>query len=95
MAKQTGQNKEKQRRARRRIDRELPPVRTMLRARFRGQELIAEVVRSGADPTKRMIRFGQQEYRSMTGATIAITGHAVNGWRFWHAEKKRIFAPVK
>lgn len=89
MAKQTGQDKENQkRRVRRRIDRELPPVGTILRARFKGQEFAAEIVHSGTDPTKRLIRFGQQEYRSMTGAAIAITGHAVNGWRFWKAISK-------
>jgi len=86
MVKKSGQDKEKQRKTRRRIDRELPPIGTTLRAKFRGQEFTADVVRSGADPTKRAIRFGQQEYRSMTGAAIAITGHAVNGWRFWHAD---------
>lgn len=86
MARQTGHDKEKQRRVRRRIDRELPPVGTVLRAKLRGQEFTAEVVRAGADPTKRVIRFGQQEYSSMSGAALAITGHAVNGWRFWHAE---------
>jgi len=90
MEKQIGQDKEKQRKTRRktrrRIDRELPTVGTALWAKFRGQEFTAEVVRSGTDPTKRAIRFGQQEYRSMTGAAIAITGHAVNGWRFWHAD---------
>ena len=86
MAKKARANRETQGKTRRGIDRELPPIGTVLRAKYRGQGFTAEVVRSAADPKKRAIRLGQQEYRSMSGAAIAITGHAVNGWRFWHAD---------
>lgn len=70
-------------RKRRVIKRELPPVGTLLRARFKGEEYKAEVVCASTDPSRRVIRFKGQEFKTMTEAAKAITGNSVNGWHFW------------
>lgn len=74
---------EKGRRSRTRIPRDLPPKGTTLMGRYRGRELSVEIVDAGGDPAERAVECEGRRYSSLSAAARAITGGAVNGWRFW------------
>jgi hypothetical protein len=75
-------------RSRRTIDRELPPVGTELKGKFKGAGgYKAKIVKDPNCPTKRLIEFNGKLYPSMTAAAIAITKQPTNGWRFWKLNK--------
>jgi hypothetical protein len=62
----------------------------VLRARYRGQEYKARLLKTGE------ISFGRKRYDSPTGAAKAIVGHGCNGWRFWeYRNEKRKWVPLK
>jgi hypothetical protein len=70
-------------RKRRKIKRELPPVRTILKGKFWGVEYKARIVKDISNPVGRSVKYGDKLYPSMTAAAKAITKQSVNGWRFW------------
>jgi hypothetical protein len=73
--------------SRERPARELPPPGTRLSARYRGQELSAEVV--AAEDGAHAVECQGARYRSLSAAAKAITGNSVNGWRFWKVVEPR------
>jgi len=70
-------------RHRKKMARELPPVGTTLQGRFKGETRTATVVEAKDVPTGRVVEYEDTHYRSLSAAAKAITGHAINGWRFW------------
>lgn len=48
--------------------------------RYHGKEHRATIVEQDGEPR---VRLGKDTYRSLSGAARAISGSAVNGWRFW------------
>ena len=81
-------NDNRQTRKRNRISRELPPVGTKLVGRSRGQVYKAVVVKSLTEPKRRVVRLQDREFLSLSGAAMAVTGHATNGWVFWKFRDK-------
>ena len=81
-------NDSRQTRKRNRISRELPPVGTKLVGRSRGQVYEAVIVKSSTEPKHRAIRLQDREFLSLSGAAMAVTGHAINGWVFWKVKGK-------
>jgi hypothetical protein len=65
------------------IRRELPPVGTVLKGKFKGNPYSARVVKDKSSPVGRAIKYDGNLYKSMTAAAEAITKQSVNGWRFW------------
>lgn len=70
-------------RKRRRIKRELPPIGTRLKGKFKGIEYRARIVKDKKSSTERAVKYDDNLYPSMTAAAKAITKQSVNGWRFW------------
>ncbi len=70
-------------RHRKKIARELPRVGTTLNGRLRGETYTAVIAESEGLPGGRGIKLGDDLYPSLSAAAKAITGHPVNGWRFW------------
>ena len=70
-------------RKRAKIDRELPPVGTILNGKFKGKPYKAKVVSEKASSAGRGIKYEGDIYPSMTAAAKAITKQPANGWRFW------------
>ncbi len=70
-------------RHRKKIARELPPAGTTLQGRFRGETHTATIVEMEGLPSGRGVKLGDDLYPSLSAAAKAITGHPVNGWRFW------------
>ncbi len=76
------------RQTRKRISRELPSVGTKLVGRSRGQVYEAVIVKSSTEPKHRAVRLQDREFLSLSGAAMAVTGHAINGWVFWKVKGK-------
>lgn len=76
----------KGKRQRRRIERSLPPVGTILRASRSGMKYEAPVVSAPELKGGKGVRLGNKVYGSLSGAARAITGNMVNGWKFWQIE---------
>ena len=72
-----------EKRKRRKIKRELPPVGTVLKGKFKGSSFKARIVKDKAQASGKAIKYDDKLYPSMTAAAIAITKQATNGWRFW------------
>jgi len=70
-------------RKRNRISRELPPVGTKLTGKSRGKVYEAVIVKSSTQAKRRAVRLQNREFLSLSGAAMAVTGHATNGWMFW------------
>lgn len=68
--------------------RELPPVGTTLSARHKGKSYTASVVEAKDLPAGRALRSGDRLFTSLSAAGKSITGHSVNGWRFWQPVEK-------
>ncbi len=68
---------------RKHINRELPPIGTMLHCKFKGKKYNAVIVSDEKKTFKKLIRFNGKNYSSMTAAAKAITKASVNGWRYW------------
>lgn len=75
-------------RKRKRISRELPPIGTKLVGKSRGQVYEALVVKSSTESERRAVRLQDREFLSLSGAAVAVTGHAINGWVFWKIKGK-------
>ncbi|MDB4265022.1 DUF4357 domain-containing protein [bacterium] len=73
----------KGKKARVRIKRELPPVGTKLKARYKGKGYSARIVKDKYNPSGRAVKYNDNLYKSMTAAAKIITKHSVNGWQFW------------
>ena len=67
---------------RKKMAHELPPAGTVLQGRFKGETYTAIIVEAEGSSGKR-IRLGDHLYPSLSSAAKAITGHPINGWRFW------------
>ena len=70
-------------RSRKRIERHLPPVGTLLEAHFFKKQYQAKIVERPGFPDGKAISFDNVLYRSMTAAAKAVTNQPTNGWRFW------------
>ena len=68
---------------RKKIARQLPPVGSMLAARYRGQNHTAVIVEAKDRPVGRAVKYGDQLFASLSAAAKAVTGHSTNGWVFW------------
>ena len=66
-----------------RIKRELPPIGTVLKGKFRGIPYTAKIVKDGNMTTGKAVRYNNNNHPSMTAAAKVITKQSVNGWRFW------------
>ena len=66
-----------------RIKRELPPIGTVLKHKFKGILYTGKIVRDANMATGKAIRYNNNNYPSMTAAAKVITKKSVNGWRFW------------
>src|SRR6185503_16665723 len=53
------------------------PLGTEFRAVHKGKTYLAQV-EDGA------LKLGSRRFDSPSAAAVAVTGHPVNGWRFWH-----------
>ena len=73
---------------RNRISRELPPVGTKLEGRSTGKVYEAIIVKASTDTKHRAVRLQDREFLSLSGAAMAVTGHAINGWVFWKIKGK-------
>jgi hypothetical protein len=72
-----------EKKARKRIKRELPPVGTVLRGKFFGDPFQAKIVKDKARSDGKAVAFDGEIYPSMSAAARAITKQETNGWRFW------------
>jgi len=63
--------------------RELPAIGTALSARHKGKSYTATIIEAKDARAGRALRSGEQLFDSLSAAGKAITGHSVNGWRFW------------
>ena len=70
-------------RHRKKTARELPPVGTTLQGRFKGETRTATIVEAQDLPAGKAVDYEGGRYTSLSAAAKAITGHAINGWRFW------------
>jgi hypothetical protein len=73
-------------------NRDLKPG-TKLVARYKGQDHSAEVVKT-KDGTRYRLPDGR-EFKSLSSAGSAVTGHACNGWAFWSLPGTEPKAPKK
>jgi hypothetical protein len=70
-------------RHRKKTARELPPVGTTLQGRFKGETRTATTVEAEDLSAGKAVEYEGGRYTSLSAAARAITGHAINGWRFW------------
>jgi hypothetical protein len=70
-------------RQRRRIERHLPSVGTILEGQFNKKRYNAKIVESPNFPDGKAVSFANVLYGSMTAAAKAVTKQSTNGWRFW------------
>ena len=75
-------------RHRKKMARELPPVGTTLQGRFKGETRTATIVEAQDLPAGKAVDYEGGRYTSLSAAAKAITGHAINGWRFWQPAKQ-------
>lgn len=76
-----------QKRARRKIERHLPPVGTILKGHFDKKEYQGEIVEAPNFSEGRAVSLGNMLYTSMTAAAKSVTKQSTNGWRFWKIAK--------
>ena len=76
-------------RHRKTIARELPPLGTTLQGRFKGETRTATIVEAQDLPAGKAVEYEGGRYTSLSTASRAITGHAINGWRFWHISNEQ------
>lgn len=74
-------------RARRWIERVLPPVGTKLKGKFMGVPFSAKIVTDNTTKEGRAVEYSGRKYRSMTSAAKVITKQPTNGWRFWKIQE--------
>jgi len=72
-------------RQRKKIARQLPPVGITLTGRFRGQAHTAVIAEAKDRSAGRAVKYGDQLFPSLSAAGKAVTGHPTNGWAFWRA----------
>lgn len=72
-----------EKRVRKKIERELPPIGTVLHGKFKGEPYEAKIEKDDSSRNGRSIKFEGKLYPSMTAAAKAITKQPTNGWRFW------------
>jgi len=70
-------------RPRKKIERHLPAIGTILVAHYKGNQYTAKIVENPDFPEKIAVNFNEVRYKSMTAAAIAVTGCSTNGWSFW------------
>ena len=70
-------------RHRKKMARELPPVGTTLQGRVKGETRTVTIVEAQDLPAGKAVQYEGGRYTSLSAAARAITGHAINGWRFW------------
>jgi len=82
----TGES-DRPKRQRQRIERSLPSVGTVLRATRSGTEYQATVVSAPEVRGGKGVKLDDKVYGSLSGAARAVTGHMINGWKFWQIEQ--------
>ncbi len=71
-------------REKRKIDRELPSVGTVLKGKFKGVAgYKAVIVKDDNASSGKAVKCDGKVYPSMTAAAQSITNQPTNGWRFW------------
>jgi hypothetical protein len=75
-------------RHRSKIARELPPAGTTPQERFKGETRTATIVGAQDLPAGKAVQYEGSRYTSLSAAARAITGHAINGWRFWQPAER-------
>ncbi|MDD2702838.1 MAG: hypothetical protein PHC33_02360 [Candidatus Omnitrophica bacterium] len=71
-------------REKRKIERELPSVGTVLNGKFKGVGgYKAVIVKADSASSGKAIKCNGKIYTSMTAAAQSITNQPTNGWRFW------------
>ena len=65
---------------RRKFERELPQVGTVLNGKFKGTTYKATIVKDKNISSGRGIKYDGNIYQSMTAAATAITKQSTNGW---------------
>lgn len=73
-------------RARAKIDREIPAIGTVLIGKFKGVPYRAKIVKDAGSQNGKAIEYSGVKYSSMTAAAKAITKQPTNGWRFWKVQ---------
>jgi hypothetical protein len=76
-------------RHRTKIARESPPPGITLTGRFKGQTYSATIVEEKDLSSGRAVEYDGSRYTSLSAAARAITGHPINGWRFWHTNSQQ------
>ena len=76
-----------EKRTRKTVARELPPVGTKLLGKLYKKNYSAVIVRDETTSSGRAVRYDHKNYRSMTAAAKKITNNPVNGWKFWKTDK--------
>jgi len=71
------------------IKRELPPVGTVLQAKFKRIEYSAIIVEDKSYKSGKAIKYAGKKYPSMTAAANSITKISTNGWNFWKVVSKK------
>ena len=66
----------------------MPAVGTTVSARHKGQSNSAAIVEAKELRAGRALNSGGKLFASLSAAGKAITGHSVNGWRFWQPVDK-------
>lgn len=79
---------EKKTKKRRQIKRNLPEIGKRLQANYKGKRYMAEIVPLLSSRHGRGVKVGNKVHASLSGAARFITGHHVNGWKFWEIVKK-------
>jgi|GEM_PF-1095611 len=80
---------------RKRIARELPPVGTILIARYKKRSyakrrcFTARIVGERAFRAGRAVKYRNRIFASVSAAAKAITGYPINGWTFWHRRPRQ------
>ncbi|MFX0195858.1 MAG: DUF2924 domain-containing protein [Candidatus Hodarchaeota archaeon] len=77
-----------EKRKRRKIVRELPPIGTKLTGKFKEVRYSAKIVADKTTSSGKAVEYSGVRYQSMTAAAKAITRQSTNGWRFWKIDKQ-------
>jgi Protein of unknown function (DUF2924) len=80
MAKKTKRKATSGKGIRKAVAHTFPPAGATLVGRYHGKEHRATIVEQDG---RLQVRLRKDTYRSLSAAAQAITGSAINGWRFW------------
>lgn len=73
----------KKKRKRDKIIREIPPIGTDLKGRYKRTSYKAKIVKDSTQKSGKAIKYAGKLFPSMTAASKMITKQSTNGWLFW------------